>query len=104
PYVDYTTPIQAGFLGLNWLIERAGGGTYLALTRGGAGLIALATLLLTLVLARRWPSWAALIVGVAVTVASASQHTMLWHNALGVFCLALVSWATACAPVLRRST
>jgi hypothetical protein len=104
PYVDYTTPIQAGFLGLSWLIERVGGGTYLALTRGGAGLIALGALLFTLMLARRWSWWAALMVGMVVTVASASQHTILWHNALGVFCLALVSWATACAPVMRRAT
>ncbi|AOS44959.1 hypothetical protein Verru16b_02028 [Lacunisphaera limnophila] len=104
PYVDYTTPIQAGFLGLNWLIERAGGGTYAALTRGGAALIAVASLVLTLMLARRWPWWAALIVGTAVTVASASQHTILWHNTLGVCALALVSWAAACAPVVRRVT
>lgn len=102
PYVDYTTPIQAGFLGLNWLIERVGGGTYAALTRGAAALIVAATMLLTLMLARRWPWWAALIVGGVVTVASASQHTILWHNTLGVFCLALVSWSAACEPVLRR--
>ncbi len=102
PYVDFTTPIQAGFLGLNWMIERAAGGTYAALTLGAAGLILLAALLLPLMLARRWPWWAALIVGGVVTIASASQHTILWHNALGVFCLALVSWSAACAPVLRR--
>lgn len=103
PYVDYTTPIQAGFLGLNWLIEKAGGGTYAGLTRGGAVLILGAGLLLPLMLARRWPWWAALLVGGVVTIASASQHTILWHNTLGVFCLALVSWSAACAPVLRRA-
>ncbi len=104
PYVDFTTPIQAGFLGLNWLIERVGGGTYAALARGAALLIVASGVLLTLMLSRRWPWWAALIVGMAVTVASAAQHTILWHNALGVCCLALVSWAAACAPVLRRTT
>ncbi len=103
PYVDFTTPIQAGFLGLNWLIEKAGGGTYAALTRGGAGLILLSGLLLPLMLARRWPWWAALIVGTAITVSSASQHTILWHNSLGVFCLAVVVTATAIAPSLRRA-
>lgn len=103
PYVDFTTPIQAGFLGLNWLVERAGGGTYAALTRGAAGLILAGGLLLPLMLARRWPVWAAVLVGGAVTIASASQHTILWHNALGVFYLALVSWSTAIAPTLRRS-
>lgn len=104
PYVDFTTPIQAGFLGLNWLVEKAGGGTYAALTWGGAGLIVATALLLTLMLARRWPWWAAVAVGGAVTAAGASQHTILWHNALGVSCLALASWAAACAPVLRRAT
>lgn len=104
PYVDFTTPIQAGFLTLNWLIERIGGGTYAALTYGGAGLIIASALVLPLMLARRWPWWAAVIVGTAVTVASASQHTILWHNALGVFSLALVTWASACAPVLGRAT
>src|ERR1044071_9082089 len=54
PYVDFTTPIQAGFLGLNWLIERAGGGNYAGLTRGAAGLIVLSALLLPFMLARRW--------------------------------------------------
>ena len=103
PYVDFTTPIQAGFLGLNWAIERLGGGTYAALTRGGAGLILLSAVLLPLMLVRRWPGWAALLVGGAVTVASASQHTILWHNSLGVLCLALVGWSAACAPVLRRA-
>ena len=104
PYVDFTTPIQAGFLGLNWLIERAGGGTYFALTLGGAGLIVGTAVLLILMLARRWPWWAALTVGGAVVVAGASQHTILWHNSLGVSCLAAVTWAAACAPVLRRTT
>jgi hypothetical protein len=97
PYVDFTTPIQAGFLGLNWLIEKAGGGTYAALTRGGAGLIVLSGLLLPLMLARRWPWWAALAVGAAITVGSVSQHTIVWHNSLGVFCLAVAVIAAAIA-------
>ena len=104
PYVDFTTPIQAGFLGLSWLIERAGGGTYGGLTLGGAGLIVAAAVTLPLLLARRWPGWAAVIVGGAVTVSAASQHTILWHNSLGVICLAVATWAAACAPVLRKST
>ncbi|MEY3774804.1 MAG: hypothetical protein RLZZ129_1584, partial [Verrucomicrobiota bacterium] len=102
PYVDFTTPIQAGFLGLNWLIEKTGGGTYGALTRGAAGLIVASAVLLPLMLVRRWSWWAALILGATVTAASAAQHTILWHNTLGVFCLALVVWSAAVAPVLRR--
>lgn len=103
PYVDFTTPIQAGFLGLNWLIEKAGGGTYAALTRGAAGLILACGFLLPVMLARRWPWWAALVVGAAVTAAGASQHTILWHNTLGVVCLAIAAWASAIAPVWRRA-
>lgn len=104
PYVDFKTPIQAGFLGLNWLVERVGGGDYRALTRGGAALIVVTVLGLVLLLARRWPAWAAVAVGLAVTVSGASQHTILWHNSLGLFCLAAVTWAAACAPVARRET
>ena len=104
PYVDFATPIQAGFFGLNWLVQRAGDGSYLALTRGGAALIVLTGAGLALVLGRRWPAWAALPVAASVTVASASQHTILWHNALGVFALALAAWTAAVAPVLRRAT
>lgn len=103
PYVDFTTSIQAGFLGLNWLVEKVGGGTYAALTRGAAGLIVLSGLLLPLMLVRRWPGWAALIAGGAITLGAASQHTILWHNTLGVFTLALVVWSTALAPVLRKA-
>ncbi|MDB6114571.1 MAG: hypothetical protein JWQ62_1516, partial [Lacunisphaera sp.] len=104
PYVDFTTPIQAGFLGMNWLVERAAGGTYAALTLGGAGLIVLTTLVLTFMLARRWPWWAAVAVGGGVAIGAASQHTILWHNSLGVFCLALATWPAACAPVFRRAS
>lgn len=102
PYVDFTTPIQAGFLGLNWLAERAGGGGYAGLTRGAAVLIALtATGLPLLLAARRWPWWAALAVGGAVAVSAPSQHTVLWHNALGVVALALAVWSVAIAPTPR---
>lgn len=104
PYVDFVTPIQAGFFGLSWLVQRAGDGSYLALTRGGGALILLMGAGLALLLGRRWPAWAALPVAASITVASASQHTILWHNALGVFALALAVWTAAIAPVLRRAT
>lgn len=104
PYVDFTTPIQAGFLRLNWLIEHATGGTYGGLTWGAAGLILVSLLVLTSMLARRWPMWLALMVGGAITIASASQHTILWHNALGVFCLSMVVWSAAIAPIWRKTT
>jgi len=104
PYVDFTTPIQAGFLGLGWMFERLGGGTYAGLTLGAAALIVLAAVGLPILLARRLPGWVAVPVGAAVAVSAASQHTILWHNALGVITLAFATWAVACAPVLRRAT
>lgn len=102
PYVDFTTPIQAGFFGLNRMVEVLGGGTFLALTWGGAALTALMAAGLSLILARRWPWWAATVLGGAITLTTAAQHTIIWHNTLGVFALALVAWAAAVAPVLRR--
>ena len=57
PYVDFTTPIQAGFLGLGWLFERLGGSTYSGLTLGGAFLIVTEAVVLPLMLARRWAGW-----------------------------------------------
>ncbi len=104
PYVDFLTPIQAGFLGMNWLAEKTGGGTYLGMTRAAAALIVLSGAGLTLMLSRRWPVWAAGLVALAVTVAGPAQHTILWHNALGLVALALVVWSAAIAPVLRRET
>lgn len=104
PYVDFTTPIQAGFLGLNWLVERLLGATYGGLTMGAAGLIAGSMVLLVLILAKRWPRWLALLTGGAITIASASQHTILWHNAIGVFCMAVAVWTAAIAPIWQRAT
>jgi hypothetical protein len=104
PYVDFATSIQAGFLALNRGIELVGGGGYRALTWGGAGLIVLQLVVLSGLLARRWPAGVSWTLGVVLAVAGASQHTILWHNTLGVFCLALVAWSTACHPVWRRAT
>jgi hypothetical protein len=103
PYVDFTTPIQAGFFGLSRAVEMLGGGTFRALTWGGAGLTVLMAASLPLLLARRWPSWAAVLLGTAVTAATAAQHTIIWHNTVGVLALALVAWSAAVAPVFRRT-
>ncbi len=100
PYLDFATPIQAGFLGLSVLVEKIGGGTYLGLTVGGAALITFMVAGLWGVLVRVWPVWVVAPVVLAVTAASACQHTILWHNSLGVYCLGLVVWSAALAPVL----
>jgi len=101
PWVDFTTPAQsASFLGNYWA-EKIGGGTYQGMTRGAAALIIVMVGTLALVLARRWqPGWA---IGLAVSVAvcSASQHTIIFYNPIGVFALALVAWGFAIAPVMR---
>jgi len=102
PYRDFTTPLQTGTFLLNGAAERVFGGTYLGMTWGGVLATILAGAGLTWVLARRWPSIPAALVALAVTVASFSQHTIIWYNAVGVGCLALVVWGGAVAPVLRR--
>jgi hypothetical protein len=72
PYVDFATSIQAGFLAMNRGIERIGGGGYLALTWGGAGLIVLQLVVLSGLLARRWPAGVAWSLGVVLAVAGAA--------------------------------
>jgi hypothetical protein len=104
PYADYVTPIQSAMFVLDRGAEKLGGGTYVGMTWGGAGLIVLGVVLLAGMLARRWPRGVALAVAGAVVIGSATQHTIIWHNSLGVLALALVSWSFAVAPVWRRET
>lgn len=97
PYVDFVTPIQSGLFLFNWLAEAAGGGTFQGMVRGGA-VFTLAMLFgLWAVLARRMAPVPALLIAFAVTAGSASQHTIIWHNTVGVFCLALAAWGAAVA-------
>lgn len=104
PWVDFITPGQsASFLG-NYIAEKLGGGTYLGMTNGGALLIVLSVVALALVLARRWPLVWAVTVAFAVAACSASQHTIVFYNSIGVLALAMVTWAFAIAPVLRRES
>lgn len=102
PWVDYTTPGQIGSFLLNYAAERLGGGTYLGMTRGAAGLIIVSVVLLSLMLARRWPPALAVLTAGAITISSASQHTIIFYNPLGVLAMALVLWSFATAPLLSR--
>lgn len=104
PYADFITPIQTGWYAWNWAAERVAGGTFLAMTWSGAASIVLALVGLTLLLARRWPWSVAVLVGWAITCATAAQHTIYWYNPWGVVCLAAAAWAGAVAPVWRRET
>ncbi len=104
PYVDFVTPIQTAMFVLNRGAERLGGNTFVGMTRGAAVFIVVGVFLLAGLLARRFGRVAALLVAGAIVAGSASQHTIIWHNALGVLLLALVTWSVAIAPVWRRET
>jgi len=102
PYEDFVTPIQSGFLHLNWVAEKIGGGTYLGLAYGGLGLILVAGTVLTWLLSRRLPLPVAALFSWSIVIATATQHTIIWHNSLGVICLAVAIWAAALAPAWRK--
>jgi hypothetical protein len=104
PYVDFVTPIQAGFLHLSRVAEKLGGGTYRGMTYGGLALILTATLGLFALLRRRSTVTTALVLSGTVIACSATQHTILWYNTLGVVWLAAATWSAASAPVLTRKT
>lgn len=95
PYVDFTTPIQT----LHFLqargAERLFGPHYLSLTYPNLILILLAFLVMTGILRRALGLGVAILVAAAVVTASAGQHTIVWHNAMGVIWTALVVWLTA---------
>ncbi|HWA26775.1 MAG TPA: hypothetical protein VG734_14045 [Lacunisphaera sp.] len=104
PFADFTTPAQCGTFLLNSLAERAGGGTYVGMTRGAAVLIVLGGMGLTFLLARRFNPWLAAFLALAIIAGSASQHTIIFYNPIGVIATALVVWSFAVAPLLRRET
>lgn len=104
PYVDFVSPIQSATLLANLGAEKIFGGTFVGMTWGLAGFIGLCGVGFTALLARRWPTWLAALVTMAVVTGSLSQHTIFWHNTFGVIFLAIATWAAAIAPVLRRST
>lgn len=102
PYVDFTTPAQTGTFLLDYVAERVGGGTYVGMTYGAAGLILAGMGALSLMLARRLPVILAVVIAAAVVIGSASQHTIIFYNPIGVLALAAVAWSFAIAPLLRR--
>ena len=104
PFVGFSTPIQTLTLLLNYAAECGFGGTYVGMTYGAAGLILAAVLALGTILMQRWPAWLAWLTAGALVLGSASQHTIIFYNPLGVLTLALVTWSFALAPLLRRET
>lgn len=102
PYVDFVTPIQSATFVFNAWAERLGGGGFQGMTRGClAGAIA-ALVLMAATLSVRWPAAAAIAVSTAVVLGSLGQHTILWHNGLGVVFLGLAAWLAALQPVPAR--
>lgn len=102
PYVDFTTPIQTLHFLLARLTEIWIGERYLSLTYANALVIVGGFFGMTALLWRRLGAIAAVLVAAGVVTASAGQHTIVWHNALGVFWTAGVVWLTARAPAARR--
>ena len=102
PYLDFSTPAQTAAFLLNFAAEKLGGGTYLGLTYGAAALILAGVIGLAAILVRRWPMWLAFLLVAAVICGSATQHTIIFYNPIGVLTLALVTWSFAVAPLLRR--
>jgi hypothetical protein len=101
PYTDFVTPIQSGFLGMNYLAERLGGGTYLGLTRSAVAVMLACFGVLAFLASRRLPIGIGVGLAAVVTIGSMGQHTILWHNSVGVICAALALWVAALKPVWR---
>lgn len=95
PYVDFLTPIQTLHFRLAVWAEAVFGARYLSLTYANALFIGSAFLGSVVVLWRSLGFVTSVLVASAVVVASAGQHTIVWHNALGVMWMAAVVWLTA---------
>ncbi len=95
PYVDFVTPIQAGFLHLNRLIEKAGGGTYLGMTQGALWAVMLGGAGIFLLLRPSLGGGIALGAAWSLVVCAPAQHTILWHNTWGVLTASLACIAAA---------
>lgn len=98
PYVDFVTPIQTLQFDLAWLAERIAGPRYLSLTYAALLYTLAAFTALALLLRRLVGPMLALLVAAAVVMATASQHTIVWYNAMGVVWLSIVAWITAREP------
>ncbi len=95
PYVDFITPIQAGFLHLNRLAEILGGGTYLGMTYGGLTLIVVSFVVLFAILRQHTSFGLAAGFAWGITVCTSSQHIIIWHNTLGVLAMTVAIWIAA---------
>jgi|GEM_PF-2345220 len=104
PYVDFLTPIQAGFLYTSLLFEKLFGENYLGLTNGNLLLIIASGTILWGMLRTRLQDAIAIPVCWALVVLTASQHTIYWYNAAGAIYMALATWAIAAAPAWEKKS
>ncbi len=104
PYVDFGTAIQSVSLWVNAQAERMFGGTFQAMTAGNGVFIAALLLgVVGMLGASGRLAWRhVLALGAAIVIGAATQHTIVWYNAIGVGTLAMVAWSGALAPVLDR--
>lgn len=102
PFTDWDSPLQTGSYWLNALAENWLGGDYLGLSRGNALFIPFAIVLLAVTLRRQGSPIGAMFLVFCIVVGSASQHTLIWYNAIGAVTLAAIAWTTACHPVVIR--
>lgn len=98
PYVDFLTPIQSLHLLQAWWTEALLGPRYLNLTYANAVFIAVSFGFMVALLRRFVGLAVAGILAAAVVAASSGQHTIVWHNAMGVAWLAGVVWIVAPKP------
>ena len=102
-FVDITTPLQLLSYQLNYWSEHLFGGTYQAMTMGNGVAITLAVVFLFAMLVRRFSVATTAVVTATLIIGSLSQHTIIWYNSIGVITLAVIGWAGAMAPVLKRT-
>ena len=104
PWVDFLSVHQSGSLWINALAERWLGGDYQALVWGNAWFIVASIAALALLLNLRNTPWSAYIISLGVVAGSASQHTIIWYNSIGVITLAGIGWISAQTPVWSRES
>lgn len=104
PYIDFLTPIQAGFLYLSRLFEKTLGGNYLGLTNGNLLLIVGSGIIFWSMLRTRLKDVIAIPVCWTLVVLTATQHTIYWYNAAGAIYMALATWAIAIAPTWEKKS
>jgi hypothetical protein len=102
PFVDFSTPLQSGSYWLNAAAEWLWGPTFQSLTLANGVFIVVAWLGLVWLLRQVVTAKSAMLLATTLVAGSASQHTIIWYNAIGVIAIAVVAIGVAKAPVWSR--